>query len=239
MTESDALLRLQEIDLDLMRQKKQLDALPQKTKIEAIKVASKRVSSEITKIVGQRKDVEMDIADHDADHKRMEAFVTEAQEKAEGDVKDYRAIRDLEGQLSALAKRLEKIEFENEGLMESLERLEKAERNARGVAEKLTEEQARQTASYREAVAAIRTEVERLGAERAEVCGQISPELVARYDVARRRFNGLAVETITGNKPSACRVSLQPSQYSDLRHSGPITECPYCHRILVLDHEEE
>lgn len=238
MTEPEALLQLQEIDLDLMRLRTQLESLPQKARIDTIKTASKKVSSEITKIVGQRKDVEMDISDHDADRKKIEGLVGEVQEKAGDGGTDYRAIRDLEGQLSALAKRLEKIEFETTGLMETLERLEKAERNARGISAKLADELSRQTTSYQESILDIRKEVERLGKERELTLKELSPALVARYDVARKRFNGLAVETLNGNKPSACRVSLQPSQYSDLKHAGPISECPYCHRLLIVGRED-
>jgi len=33
--------------------------------------------------------------------------------------------------------------------------------------------------------------------------------------------------------PSICRVKLQPSLFSDLKKADAITECPYCHRLLV------
>ena len=40
-----------------------------------------------------------------------------------------------------------------------------------------------------------------------------------------------------GNVPSVCRVKLQPSLFHDLAHGDEITECPYCHRILITSEE--
>ena len=56
MSEATALLRLQEIDLELMRSKKVAQDLPQRAKVEAARAAVKKVMGELTKIIGQRKE---------------------------------------------------------------------------------------------------------------------------------------------------------------------------------------
>ena len=235
MQEPEALLRLQEIDLALMRHKHTLENLPQRTKVEQIRAAAKKLSSDLTSIVGARKDIEMDIADHDTEHHEVEELVSAAQDKASADSQDYRSVRDLEGQLSMYAKRLEKIEFESAALYERLARAESAEKNARARAAQLERERTAQVASYQAQIGDIRSQVNELLAERGRVLEDITPEVVSRYDAARRRFKGIAVETLAGNCPSHCRVTLQAGQYADLRHAGPIAECPYCHRMLVMD----
>ena len=53
------------------------------------------------------------------------------------------------------------------------------------------------------------------------------------------RVPGLAVERLEGNVPSVCRMALQESSMDELRRAGGVTECPYCHRILVTDAEDE
>ena len=50
---------------------------------------------------------------------------------------------------------------------------------------------------------------------------------------------GIAVEPLVGNRPSVCRVALQPSSYTDIRRSNAeVTTCPYCKRMLVISKEE-
>jgi predicted nucleic acid-binding Zn-ribbon protein len=193
------------------------------------------VATELTKMLGQRKDVEMEINDLDKTRVSFETRVTEAQQKANDSEEGYRSVKDFEAQLSDYAKRLEKIQFDTDKLMAELEKLEHADKNARSIQSKLDEEERAQTASYEEAAADVTREVKALKEERADVVSQLSPELLERYAAAVKRFGGIAVETLDGNKPSACRVALQPSQFSDIRHGPVITECPYCHRILVTE----
>jgi predicted nucleic acid-binding Zn-ribbon protein len=239
MTEPQALLRLQEIDLDLLRCERALQTLPQRERLATVKVAQRRMASEITKIVGRRKDVEIDLADLDEKRKHYEGIVGEVQAKAADSTGDFRALHDFEGQLSELAKALEKTEFETGKNMEELERVEHAEKNARDVQTRLGEQEAALVESFRKDAATVLAERKQLEAERADVTPRISAALLKRYAAACERFDGNGVETLVGNKPTACRVTIQPSQYTDLRHGGPITECPWCHRILVIQNEQE
>ena len=238
MSEATSLLRLQEIDLSLMRLRKAADQLPQRAKVAAARAASKKVASELTKIVGQRKDVEIDLADLDERKARLTAKVSEVQGDAPS-ASDHRAAQDLENSLSSLAKKLEKVDFDSERLLDQLETIERAERNARALAGRLAAEEQAQTKAWREAAADITRQASELTDERERVVRAISPELMATYEAASKRFGGLAVETLEGNRPSACRVALQPSSFSDIRRSSSdITTCPYCRRILVVSRED-
>ena len=58
MTEAQALVRLQEIDLDMLRLASTLAAMPQQKKMQAIARARRKIQSEQTKIFAQRKDLE-------------------------------------------------------------------------------------------------------------------------------------------------------------------------------------
>lgn len=237
MSEATALVRLQEIDLTLLRLSKAADQLPQRGKVVAARAASKKVMSELTKIMGQRKDVEIELADLEDCKKLLEGHVAECQEQAK-DVVDYRDTLDLEEQLSLLAKKLEKVDFDTERLLERLETVERAERNAEALKARLAKEEQALTDSWRQAAADITEQAGKLKAERADTVSGISPELLDRYEKARKRFGGVAVETLVGNKPSACRVTLQPSSFADIRRSASeVTTCPYCKRILVVSQE--
>lgn len=237
MSEASALVRLQEIDIELMRHRKTASELPQRAKVAAARAATKKMAAELTKIVGQRKDIEIELAELDESKKFYSERVTAVQEEAAAGA-DYHATQDLEAQLSALAKKLEKAEYDSDRLLEKLEAVESTEAKAREVQRRLAEQEQAQIDSWREATAEISAEVKKLEQEREGLVAGISPQLLARYDAAVKRFGGLAVETLEGNRPSTCRVALQPSSYSDIRKAGSdVTTCPYCKRILVLSQE--
>ena len=56
MSESEALLRLQDIDLELMRLHATLDKMPQRAKLAAINKAERKLATQLKIIIGQRKD---------------------------------------------------------------------------------------------------------------------------------------------------------------------------------------
>ena len=233
MNDYEALLRLQQIDLELMRDSRRLKAMPQQKRIAAADAAKRKVAGELTKIVGQRKDAEIELQDAEAEHEHLMQKTDEVRALAQEG--DYRQASSIEQQLTSLAKKMEKIEFNYKETSDRLKRLQKAERNARDLDAKLDEERAAQQASFERDTADIMARVRQLANERKRMVAALDEDTLARYDAAAKRFGGLAVEKLEGNVPSVCRVKLQPSLFSDLKHAGSIAECPYCHRLLVTE----
>ena len=235
MQEPQALLRLQEIDIELMRLNAKLKAMPQQKKLEAIKVAQRKLAKQLKEIIGQRKDAEMELDDNEAAHEKTVNRVAEVQADAAERAHDFRGVRDLEAHLTALAKQLEKIEYKHGVLEANLERIMKAEQNANDLAAKLEEERVAQQQSFEQGTSDLMARVRILAGERKQVLADISEDVYARYNVAGKRFGGLAVEQLRGNVPSVCRVKLQAGLFGDLMRGPSIAECPYCHRMLVTE----
>lgn len=237
MTVADTLVRLQEVDLELLKHASTLSAMPQRKRLATIELAARKVATELKGIVGQRKDAETDISDAEAALAHYREKTAEVQAAADAGEHTHREIRDFEQQLTSLAKRIEKSEYTLRPLREKLERLERAERNARATAERLESERAATESALAEGSSSLRAEIVRLSHERDELAGRLEPELLERYEAARKRFKGLAVERLRGNVPSICRVKLQPSSFHDLAQGEEIAECPYCHRMLITSEE--
>jgi predicted nucleic acid-binding Zn-ribbon protein len=233
MSEPEALLRLQDIDIRLMRLRATLSKMPQQIKLSMIARADRKLAMELTNICGQRKDAQMELDDNERRHdeviKKIKAVQAEALERRQG----FRETRDLEAHLSALAKQQEKLEHSYMEQAAALEKIEKAEKNAHGLRMKLQAEKKSQQDSFEQGSSDLRAEVRKLEAERAAAVSEITPAVMGRYEQASKRFGGLAVESLKGNVPSVCRVKLQPADFGDLKRQPEITECPYCHRILV------
>lgn len=235
MKETQALLRLQEIDIELMRLNAQLKNMPQQKKLVAISSAKRSLATKLKKIVGQRKDAEIELGDNEAAHEKTVRRVSEVQGEAEVRAQDFRGIRDLEAHLTALAKQLEKIEYKHGELEANLERLMRAEQNALDLDAKLEAERAAQQESFDRASSDLMARVRVLAAERAQVQDALPSEVMDSYTRAAKRFGGLAVERLRGNVPTTCRVKLQQGIFGELMHGPEITECPYCHRLLVTE----
>ena len=238
MSESTALLRLQEIDLELLRDASTLQNLPQQAKIKTIGLARKKVASELKKIIGQRKDAQTDIDDNEAAlNHYLEVRDRVQADAAQGDL-THREVRDLENSLTHRAKMIEKCNVAKPSLEEKLNKLQVAEANAQKTIERLDQEEEAQRASYKKDSVTVREAIISLNDDRKRIAAQISDDVMARYEAARKRFGGLAVESLVGNVPTICRVKLQPSLFHDLVHGPEIGECPYCHRMLITTSED-
>ena len=233
--EPEALLKLQEIDLALMRHRKTLASMPQMKKIKAVQAARKKLAVQTRQIVGERKDAEMDLDENERAQLRMHELVDEAQAKYESGEVGYRDVQNLEAQLTSLAKKLEKREFQHKDLVARLEKARLAEKNARALDDKLCSEGESLVMSLREQTSDIERDVRKLSLERESLLVNITPGVLERYDAAIKKFGGLAVERLRGNVPSVCRVTISPSVFGDLKRGPRIAECPYCHRLLVTE----
>lgn len=233
MDELSALTRLQEIDLELLRSAKAVEELPQKDRISRLRRAIKQANSELARAHGRRKDLEMDLEENE--HAQLEASeaVDEAQKAAEESDQGYRAIKDLEAKLTMLAKRLEKLAFDQVKIKEDLDAAIEDEKTKQSWIERAAAEEESQLMSYKRELSGYKGRIEELRREREELVGEIDETTLSRYEAAYKRFKGLAVEALDGNKPSVCRVALQPGQMAQLKQ-GSVQECPYCHRLLVI-----
>ena len=235
MSDAASLLRLQEIDISLLRIENQLKKMPEQERLAKIADAKKRISAQLSRVIGERKDVEMEIADLEERHAMLEAKVAEVRSTADERVRNYRQVNDLEAQLTSLAKKIEKCEFELGPLMDRLEALKASESHGIELAAQLDEQEIAQREQFRQSTINLREEVQGLLAERNEIVAGLDGDLVARYDTARKRFSGLAVESLKLDTPTTCRVRLQPGIVQSLLKGPQITECPYCHRILITE----
>lgn len=233
--EAAALLKLQEIDLSLMRAKAQLAAMPQAEKLKTVLAAKKKLAGEVKRIVGMRKDFEIDIADIQEKHALYEQDREAAKASIDESGRTYKEIQALDTKLSNIAKQLEKLEFKLGPLMENLDKAKDAEAKLAVIAKKLDREEEALKTSFAEDSAQIRASISELEEDRADTVADIEQSTLDTYAAASKRFGGLAVEHLKGNVPSTCRVKLQADAYRDLVRGPSITTCPYCHRMLVVE----
>lgn len=232
------LLELQETDLALMRSQAMLDKMPEVAALARKRSSYKKLKADAAKLMGMRKDAEMALADLEAERHHAEASVSAVHQSA-GSTADYQEVKRLEMELSSLAKRLDKIAFSKKDAEKRLAELVEKEGALARYIERFEAAVIEDTRAVREKAGDALRGIEELKSSREALRAHIPTDVLDAYDAAAKEFNGLAVEHLTGNKPSVCRVALQTSSMGDLKGEGELARCPYCHRILVLDRAEE
>ena len=238
MSVGSTLLKLQDLDLGLERDRSALNAMPEIAELAKKRRAYQKLKTDATKLYAQRKDLETYLKELDDQEMDANDDVRIAQRNA--DSSDYRSVQQLELELSNLAKKLDKIAFDRKDYEAKLADIKAKEQYLADYIAKFEASVVADTKSAREKASGLTESIERAQRECEHLLGQLDEDVRQRYAAASKRFGGLAVERLEGSVPTVCRMQLQASSLDDLkRTSDEITECPYCHRILILGAEDD
>ncbi len=103
MSQSKLLLRLQEIDLELMRAERILQAKMQLKKMEQFERAERKLAKNALQVRVLRKDLEIELEDNYAEAQKLRAIVAEVQQNFAQKEEGERSVRELQAHLTHLA----------------------------------------------------------------------------------------------------------------------------------------
>lgn len=119
-----------------------------------------------------------------------------------------------------------------------LESIEEAERLEKQLGE-LTPDIESKRSEVDVQLAAFTTEIERataeheeFGRQRSAIVAQIKPALLRTYERVAKLRKGLALTEAKDYACTACRMSIRPQVFSDVRRGEKIIQCDSCGRIL-------
>src|SRR5262249_5688080 len=82
--------------------------------------------------------------------------------------------------------------------------------------------------------AALQASLDTLGAERASIVAALDTRVLAMYELAASRRQGIAVAEAKDGICTICHVRLRPQVFNDVRRNDGIVQCDSCQRILYF-----
>jgi hypothetical protein len=64
---------------------------------------------------------------------------------------------------------------------------------------------------------------------------EIERDLAKKYEIIKRRKNGLAVVPVVKGVCTGCHLNISPQLYNELLKSDQVLSCPFCNRIIYWD----
>ena len=227
------LLELQQVDLQILRDRKAIDEIPQAEQIKEVRGRLKELSKKTTKIVGLLKDAQTEVEDNDGRRRTLSARVEEVKRESES-CEDFRLTQSYKAELDRLAKRLEKVDFNQKAAKAELERLEGLFRQARAIKEQLEAKEAELVEVFKKNASNLREDLKRLVARREVLEQAIPDDMLALYRKSCAQHNQIGICKLEGNTCTGCNVELQQSQYEQLIKGDSLATCPVCGRMMVV-----
>ncbi|MCI8468678.1 MAG: hypothetical protein HFJ75_04185 [Eggerthellaceae bacterium] len=229
-----ALLQIQQIDLEIMRQTKQLDELPQREAILSIRQKRDAIEAKRAQVESLRKEAAHKlsrIADEDASLAKKEAGVQAAIEAAHGDFRNAEA---RTKELAGIAKRRASLAADHDAAGDELGKIEALGRQVAAALDALAAQEQEAVESFQREGGALKNGIAQLQAQRAGAASGVDAAVLDLYDKAAARSGGVAVARLDGTRCGACRAPIEGGRLIDLKAQAPLGTCPACKRLLII-----
>ena len=230
-----ALLHLQKVDLELMRQRKQLDELPQRGLILAAREKRSAIAERQSQVAGLRRDTVKKITritDEDASLVKKQQGVQAAIEAAQG---NYRNVEARTKELNGIAKRRAVLSEDLDKVTAELSKIDDLDAQIALALEDVIAKEEAAIASFQKEGGALKLGIMRLEEERQGLMCGLTAESVQAYEKAATRGGGVALGKLDGTRCGACRTVLDGGRLIDLQAQAPLGTCPNCKRLLIIE----
>lgn len=154
-------------------------------------------------------------------------------------IRSEKELQATQREIGSLKERVAQLEEQELELLEENEALEKklasAESDLREGEKALEQERAELIARE----SALAGEIEREGAERAELARRLDADLRGRYELLFARRGGMAVVAVRNGTCQGCHMHVPPQLFNQVLRGEQVFECPACKRILFAQPDTE
>ena len=225
-------LRLQALDRKIASLEGEIAALPKhvaaiEKQLEAHTRQLERDRAALTANARDRKKMEGDIQVHEGKTSKLRDQMLQAKTNEQ-----YRA---FQNEISYTESEIRKAEDRILDLMEQSEPLDKNVKVSDVDLKKQQQHVDSEKNTARERTAVSQKELAETTAERESVSGQMDPKFYIEYERIRKKTKNTPIAEAVDGRCDACRISLRPQFFQDLRKGDKIMFCESCGRILVYN----
>lgn len=231
----DALLQLQQIDLELMRQKKQLEELPQRGLILAAREKKAGIAEKQSKAQALKRETAKRLTrinDEDASLAKKQQGVQAAIEAAQG---NYRNVEARTKELNGIAKRRAVLSEELDKITVEVAKIEDLEAQIALALEEITARENAAIDSFKREGGALKLSISQLEQRGADIADALPKAILDLYTKAAARSGGVAIARLDATRCGACRSAIEGGRLIELKSQAPLGSCPHCKRLLIVE----
>jgi predicted nucleic acid-binding Zn-ribbon protein len=230
-TDLERLIALQRLDSAADDARRRLAEEPEREKalaarLEAVREAVASAKAQLAENQAARRAIEKDVAVHQG---RLSKFREQAMA-----VKTNQEYHAIQHEITFAQTEIKTIEDKILELMMAADEISAAlKRGEAALSAEGKAVDADRTAIAAEAVE-MRSALERIGAERAELVRGLTPQVLTTFEQVARKRNGIAVAEARDGICTICHVRLRPQVFNTIRRNDEIMQCDHCNRILYF-----
>lgn len=235
--EIDALYEVQSIDLEISKLEKQLEELPQRQTILAARKKREAIQEKLDQVTALRKDATKRLTrinDEDSSLEKKENGVQAAIEAA-GD--DFRKAESRTKELDGIFRRRNELKENRATVNAELDKIRTLESQVRGAIDDLNTTEENATSSFKTEGTALMNAISERKAKRNESIKRVSPDVGKLYLKTAALFDTVFIGRLENGACSVCRAKIEQGRLITLMNEAPLSTCPNCKRLLIIETE--
>lgn len=229
------LTKLQHVDLSIAQLERRLDTLPQKQGIVETREKRSAIQQKSRALLGARKDAETQLAMLREQKEAQLEKAGAAQRAIEVAAGDYRVVSARSVEIDEITQRCDELSEKVAQLEGRLADIAEMEPQVASMLQRLDAREASLVEDYRREGGGLLAKIAEFKSERETLAGIVGADLMARYDRIARAKGGVALAHLVDGACNTCRASIDPSKVLVLRSEYPLSMCPHCGRLMVVD----
>ena len=229
------LTKLQNVDLSIAQLERRLDGLPQKQGIAAAREKRTAIQQKRRALLGARKDAEAKIESLREQQAEQAEKLDAAQRAIEAAAGDYRVVTARSAELEEISQHQAELAEQIEAISARIAEIEGVEPQVETMLARLDEKEAALVEEYRREGGALLAKIGEFKAEREQLVAVVGADIMAVYDRIARAKQGVALAHLVEGSCNTCRTKFDPSKVLALRSEYPLSQCPHCGRLMVVD----
>lgn len=228
------MLKLQHLDLELMRARKQFEELPQRQQIleaRKKKQAIEKKRDQISEMKAENAHEVSRLADED---ERQSLKQQETQDKISSVKGDYRSVESYSKELNGISKRRVTLEMDLSKAEERAASIAEVEGQVTRALDQVETQEKELIASFQKEGGTLNSAIATLESERKALAAELPAEVMREYERAAKRSGGIAVARLIDARCSVCRNPIEGGKLIQVQAEAPLSQCPACKRLLVV-----
>ncbi|MEG0070903.1 MAG: C4-type zinc ribbon domain-containing protein [Raoultibacter sp.] len=229
------LLVLQQLDLMIIQNQKKLDALPQRQQIIDVRKKHQAVGAKRNQLAAMKTDATQEMSRVSFEDEQLAAKQKVTQEKIDTSKGDYRSVESFTKELNGFVKRRSALEETMVAIDARITQIEGVQKQITDALSQLEAEEAQAIESFRSEGGGLNDGIAHAKSDRARIAAEVDADLLNRYEKIALRSGGVAIARLKEDQCSACRNHIDPNRLLQIRAEAPLSTCPSCKRLLVVE----
>ncbi len=230
--EVKALLKIQEIDIELIRINAQLNDIPEIPKIAACRKKRKEIKGKQDSVISLADDTEEKLSRLQTEEEKLIEQINSLQKKLDGS-KDHRIVGSITKEMQGQTKRQQENAKEQEELLERQIKIDNLADEVAAMLSSVDEKEEKLTQEFKKKAGKLKQQQKELELERAGLVKQVSSVILNAYDHLCEEKNGVGIAHVENDYCSACHTTFSGVQLSTIKAAEGLSECPNCHRLMA------